>query len=79
VFIAAPRAGVWHNAEIFDGVEALSSFHAKGFPYGTGDHVPATRDMLTVLAWVILTSTGREAVDADYRQIKAWEASLEIR
>jgi len=79
VFISAPRAGVWHNAEIFDGVERLSTFHEKHFPYTTGDHVPAGRDMLTVLAWVILTSTDREAVDADYRQIKAWEALLDIR
>lgn len=79
VFISAPRAGVWHNDEILDGVESLSSYHAKHVPYSTGDHVPATRDMLTILAWVILTSTDRDAVDADYRQIKAREALLDIR
>jgi len=79
VFIAAPRAGVWHNAEVLEGVEALSSYHAKHLPYGTGDHVPATRDMLTFLGWVVLTSPDRDAVDADYREIKARERLLDIR
>jgi hypothetical protein len=34
---------------------------------------------VTFLAWVILTSSDRAAVDADYRQIKAWEAMIDIR
>jgi biotin carboxylase len=79
VFISAPRAGVWQNAEILDGVGSLSSYHEKHVPYRTGDHVPASRDMLTILAWVVLTSTDRDAVDADYRWIKEREAQLDIR
>jgi hypothetical protein len=79
VFLSAPRSGVWRNAEIFDRVEALGSYHAKHFPYATGDEVPATRDLLTFLAWVILTSTDRDLVDADYRQLKLWEALIDIR
>ncbi len=79
VFISAPRAGVWHNAEILEGVESLSSYHAKHVPFATGDQVPATRDMLTILAWVVLASPDRDAVDADYREIKARERLLDIR
>jgi glutathione S-transferase len=79
VLISAPRAGIWHNAEIFDGVDALRSYHSKHVPYRSGDHVPATRDVLTILAWVVLASPDREAVDADYRQVKAWEDRLDIR
>ena len=41
--------------------------------------VPATRDITTFLAWVILSSDDRAAVDADYRRVKAWEADLDIR
>ncbi|HEV7804818.1 MAG TPA: hypothetical protein VGO80_03310 [Solirubrobacteraceae bacterium] len=78
VFISAPRAGAWRNAEIFDGVEALSSYHAKNFPFATGDEVPATRDITSFLAWVILASPDADAVAADYRAIKAWEAQVEI-
>jgi hypothetical protein len=40
VFISAPRAGVWHNPEIFDGVESLRTYYAKNFPYKRGDEVP---------------------------------------
>ncbi len=79
VFISSPRAGVWHNAEVFDGVESLRSFYAKNFPFGNGDEVPATRDILSFLAWVILASPDRDVVEADYREIKAREALLDIR
>ncbi|MDX6678628.1 MAG: hypothetical protein QOE31_2680 [Solirubrobacteraceae bacterium] len=78
VFISAPRAGIWRNAELFDGVEALRSFHAKHFPFATGDEVPATRDIASFLAWVILASPDRAAVDDDYREIKQWEALIRI-
>lgn len=79
VVMSAPHAGVWHNAEIFDGLESLSSYHAAHVRYRTGDHVAATRDIVSYLAWVILTSDDADAVDADYRQIKTWEALLDIR
>ena len=43
VFISAPRAGTWRNAEIFDEVDALPTFWRKHFPKGTGDVVAAPR------------------------------------
>ena len=79
VFVSAPQAGVWHNAEILDGVTSLRSFHAQHRPYGTGDLVPATRDIFSLLACVILATTDAEALAADHRQIKAWERRLDIR
>jgi biotin carboxylase len=79
VVVSAPRAGVWHNAEIFDGVESLSSYYAKHVSYHTGDRVPATRDIVSYLAWFILTSDDPDTVEADHRQIKSWEALLDIR
>lgn len=79
VFISAPRAGVWRNGEILDGLDGLATYYARNVPYATGDRVPATRDITTFLAWVILSSADRAAVDADYRQVKAWEAQLDIR
>lgn len=78
VFISAPRAGVWRNAEVFAGVDSLATFHIKHFPYDTGDEVPATRNLESFLAWVILTSPDRDAVAADYRRIKTWEREIEI-
>lgn len=78
VFISAPHAGVWRNAEVFAGVDELATFHAKNFPFASGDEVPATRDLMSFLAWVILSGPDRAAVEADYRQIKAWEALVEI-
>jgi hypothetical protein len=79
VFVSAPQAGVWHNAEILDGVTSLSSYHAQHRPYRTGERVPATRDIFSLLACVILASTDAGALDADHRQIKAWERQLDIR
>ncbi len=78
VFISAPRAGVWRNAEVFDEVDTLPTFHAKHFPRGTGDAVPATEDLATFLAWVILTGPDEGAIDADYRRIREWERRIVI-
>lgn len=77
-FLSAPVAGVWRNAEVFDGVEALPTYQQKSFPYRTGDLVPATEDIFTYLAWVILASTDPEAVEADYRRLKEMERHVHI-
>jgi ATP-grasp domain len=77
-FVSAPRGGVWRNAHVFDGVDALATFHSKHFPYGSGDVVPPTRDLASFLAWVVLLSEDRDAVAADYERIKAWESEIEI-
>jgi biotin carboxylase len=78
VFISAPRAGVWRNAEVFDDVDGLPTYYAKHFPHGTGDAVPATEDLATFLAWVILTGQDQEAIEEDYRRIRDWERQIVI-
>lgn len=78
VFISSPRAGVWRNAEVFGEVDRLPTFHAKNFPYTSGDRVPATESLFSFLAWVILTSSDPQAVDRDYRQVKEWERQIQV-
>lgn len=78
VFISAPATGVWRNAEIFDGVEALPSFHSKNFPHRMGEVVEQTTSLFTFLAWVILASDDREAIEGDYRQLKEWEGLIHV-
>lgn len=78
VFISSPREGIWRNAEVFEGVESLPTFYAKNFPHGSGDHVPATDSLFTFLAWVILTSSDRQAVDRDYARVKKWERLIRV-
>jgi biotin carboxylase len=78
VFISSPAPGIWRNAEVFAGVDALSTFHAKHFPAGTGDHVEATDDIFTFLAWVILTGHDKAAVDADYARVKEMERQIRV-
>ncbi|WP_433617452.1 ATP-grasp domain-containing protein [Dactylosporangium sp. CA-139114] len=78
VFISSPAAGIWRNGDIFDGVDALPTFVDKHFPLGTGDLVPATDDLVTYLAWVILAGPDPDAIEADYQRIKAIESRIEI-
>jgi hypothetical protein len=78
VFISAPRAGVWRNAEVFDGVDSLPTFYAKHFPYGTGDVVPVTEDLASFLAWVVLAGPDDEAIDVDYDAIRDRERRIVV-
>lgn len=82
VVLSAPHAGVWVNAELFDGVDALPTFHVKHFYYGTGDRVPAPAGLSTMLGWVVLASTGdpagHEALQADYRRIRELERAVQV-
>ena len=77
-FISAPNAGIFRNEEVFDGVEDLPTFWAKNFPFHNGDRVNATEDIFTYLAWVILSSTDAEAVEADYRWVRGRERQIRI-
>jgi hypothetical protein len=80
--LSAPRAGVWHNAELFDEVDRLGTFHVKHFYYGTGDAVPAPAGLSTMLGWVVLaadaTAAGHEAMQADYRRIRELERAVRV-
>lgn len=78
VFLSAPRAGRWRNAEIFDRVDELPTFYRKHFPFGTGDLVPATDDLTTFLAWVVLAGPDPAAIEADVRHLKALERHIDI-
>jgi len=78
VFISSPASGTWENAEIFDEVDALATFHAKHFPATTGDLVEATDDIFTFLAWVILTGSDKAQLDADYARLKELERQISI-
>jgi hypothetical protein len=78
VFISAPATGIWRNAEIFEGVDDLASFHAKHFPHGTGDLVTVTEDLVSFLAWVILAGPDPDQIDADFHSLKALEGRIEV-
>ncbi len=78
VFISAPAAGIWHNAEVFDHVDELPTFYAKHFPQAAGDWVPETVDLSNIVGWVILTGPDEAEIDADYRRIKAMERAILI-
>jgi biotin carboxylase len=78
VFISSPATGTWLNAEIFDEVDALPTLWRKHFPFGTGDVVRATEDLLSHLAWVVLVGQDRAAVEADVRRVAELERRIEI-
>ena len=82
VVISAPRAGVWTNAELFDGVDALPTFHVKHFYYGSGEEVPAPAGLSSMLGWVVLASAadaaGHDAMQADYRRIRELERAVQV-
>ncbi len=77
-FISAPNAGIFRNEEVFDGVEKLPTYWAKNFPFHNGDHVAATEDIFTYLAWVILSSADPDAVETDYRWVRERERQVRI-
>jgi hypothetical protein len=78
VFISAPHAGIWRNAEILDELEELPSFVNRFFWRHGGDWVPATEDISTALAWVTLAAPTEEEIDRDYRRLKEVESRIVI-
>jgi hypothetical protein len=76
VVITAPHAGRWRNAELFDAVDSLDTFHTKHFYFDTGDAVPAPAGLSSMLGWVVLVTKDKEAMDADYRLIKNLEREI---
>lgn len=76
VVITAPWAGVWRNADLFAGVESLDTFNMKHFYFGTGDLVPAPAGLSSMLGWVVLATSDKEAMYADYRRIKELERQV---
>ncbi|HEX2904781.1 MAG TPA: hypothetical protein VHO01_15115 [Jatrophihabitans sp.] len=78
VFISAPYAGIWRNAEIFDELDSLPTFWDKNFPKGTGDWVESTDDLSSFLAWVTLVAPDEESINLDYRRVKELEKQIVI-
>lgn len=78
VFISAPYAGIWRNAEIFDELDSLATFKDKNFPKGTGDWVESTDDLSSFLAWVTLVAPDEESINVDYRRVKELEKQIVI-
>jgi carbamoylphosphate synthase large subunit len=78
VVVTAPQAGIWRNADLFAGVDSLATFHVKHFYYGTGELVPAPAGLSSMLGWVVLVSSDKEAMEADYRRIKDLERRVEV-
>jgi hypothetical protein len=78
VFVSAPHAGIWRNAEIFDAVNELPTYVDKNFPKGTGDYVESTDDLSSFLAWVTIAAPTEAEIDADYRKIKELESQIVI-
>jgi len=78
VFISAPHAGIWRNAEIFDELEQLPTYVDKNFPKGTGDWVESTDDLSSFLAWVTLVAPDEESINVDYRRVKELEKQIVI-
>lgn len=78
VLVNAQHAGIWRNGELFDHVEELPTFSSKYFPHTTGDWVPASDDLLTMLGWVVLVSDDPAAIEADYDHIRDLESRLVI-
>lgn len=82
VVLTAPAAGVWRNADVFDGVEALPTFHMRHLYYGSGDVVPAPAGLASMLGWVVLaadpTAAGHAAMQADYRRIRDLERAVRV-
>jgi hypothetical protein len=78
VFISAPHAGIWRNAEIFDELEQLPTYVDRNFPKGTGDWVESTDDLSSFLAWVTLAAPTEEEINVDYRRVKELERQIVI-
>jgi biotin carboxylase len=78
VVITAPHAGVWRNAELFDGVDSLATFWKKHFYHSTGDQVPAPAGLSSMLGWVVLATPDKAAMNADYRRIKDLERRIQV-
>jgi hypothetical protein len=78
VVVSAPEAGIWRNQDLFADVDSLATFHLKHFYFGTGDLVPAPAGLSSMLGWVVLVSTDKEAMDADYRRIKHLERQIRV-
>jgi hypothetical protein len=78
VCLSAPHGGVLRNAEVLASLADLSSARLFSLPHRTGDIVPATEDLFTLLGWILIVAPSAAALDRDYQLIKAAERQITI-
>lgn len=78
VFLGAARAGRVANAEVLDRAADLPTHYRSALHVHTGDVVVETRDLMSLLGFVVLADESRDRVFEDYRALKELEGSLVI-
>jgi biotin carboxylase len=78
VCLSAPQAGVLRNAELLDGLRDLPTARLVSLPHSTGEYIPATEDLFTLLGWVLLASPSSAELDRDYAAIRETEGRVLI-
>lgn len=78
IFISAYRTGYFRNRDVFDGIDALKSFHWMKILHDEDAIVPETVDLFTCLAWVILIHSDPQTLDDDYQKVLAMEKAIKI-
>lgn len=78
VCLSASRSGLLCNAEILDNLSDLPTARLVSLPHRTGEYVPATEDLFTLLGWVMLASPSAAELDRDYAAIKETERHVVI-
>lgn len=78
VCLSAPRAGVLCNAETLASLAGLPTTRLVSLPHHSGENVPMTEDLFTLLGWVVLASASAAALDRDYAAIREIERNIVI-
>jgi biotin carboxylase len=76
VWLSARRPGRLVNAEVLNPAGDLPTVQSLELLYRTGDIVPCTLDLFTLLGVAVLASTDKEAIEADYRRIQELQEQL---
>lgn len=78
VFLIGQVAGVATNAEVFDGIPHLASFHKAFVKPANGKWLPRTTDLFTAQGYVILVHEDEGQILADYSAIRRMERELVV-
>jgi hypothetical protein len=79
VLLYARATGVVRNADVYDRVRGLASYHPlSAIGIRNGDHIEATSDLFTNVGAVVLAHEDAGQVDADYAAIRELERELVI-
>lgn len=78
VCLSASHAGFLCNAEILDNLRDLPTVRQVSLPHCTGEYVPATEDLFTLLGWVLLASPSAADLERDYAAVRETERHVVI-